>query len=499
MRLSGNWGQPTVGYLPFHEKPPLFSWLQASFMEVTPNLDLAARLPNLLCGLLSLGLIFQIGRRLRGNQFGWLWAAFMGLSILPSIYFRSGIIDPWFNLFLLLAVDRIIVWEQTQRKAWTTLAWAGVWLGLALLTKGPAGGLILAIFIAIQLWRDRWKNWYRYLLVGALGLVPTVIWLLWLWPQDDGFFTREFLRYQWRLFSQPDAGHAGFPGYHAIIILFGCFPASVFGLPALFRQAPGGIRKMVHYDRRMRDLFWVVLILFSIVSTKIVHYSSLCYFPLTYLAARTALAWLETGWRPSRNWWRLLVGSWTPFVILSLLLPFAAQFVDSWKEMINEELLHWLSVEVNWPWFTFLPGAIAFSLWLLIFRLSKQSQARPVIISCLAGTGVFLYVGLAMFTGRIQSYSQGALIDFYQQHAEQTVYFGTAYHKSYAPIYYGRLQVERGGRERDWLFHGPIDADLYFSSPRRRREQVLLEVPDAELLYEAGGYAFYRRPSVQKE
>ncbi|KAK6030160.1 ABC transporter, ATP-binding protein, partial [Ostertagia ostertagi] len=39
------------------------------------------------------------------------------------------------------------------------------------------------------------------------------------------------------------------------------------------------------FTRWMWILFWVVLILFSIVKTKIVHYSSLCYFPLTYLAA----------------------------------------------------------------------------------------------------------------------------------------------------------------------------------------------------------------------
>ena len=34
----------------------------------------------------------------------------------------------------------------------------------------------------------------------------------------------------------------------------------------------------------MRILFWVVLVLFTIVTTKIVHYSSLAYFPLSYLA-----------------------------------------------------------------------------------------------------------------------------------------------------------------------------------------------------------------------
>jgi hypothetical protein len=34
----------------------------------------------------------------------------------------------------------------------------------------------------------------------------------------------------------------------------------------------------------MRTLFWVVLVIFSVVTTKIIHYSSLCWFPLTYFA-----------------------------------------------------------------------------------------------------------------------------------------------------------------------------------------------------------------------
>src|SRR5690606_14693204 len=35
----------------------------------------------------------------------------------------------------------------------------------------------------------------------------------------------------------------------------------------------------------MKVLFFVVLILFSVVKTKIIHYSSMCWLPLTYLAA----------------------------------------------------------------------------------------------------------------------------------------------------------------------------------------------------------------------
>ena len=71
----------------------------------------------------------------------------------------------------------------------------------------------------------------------------------------------------------------------------------------------------------MLILFWVVLILFSIVKTKIVHYSSLCYFPLTFLAALQ----LERLWNggKSTQWSRLLMGGiGTLFAVVTLVLPY---------------------------------------------------------------------------------------------------------------------------------------------------------------------------------
>src|SRR5690606_29905660 len=92
------------------------------------------------------------------------------------------------------------------------------------------------------------------------------------------------ITYQIRLFRTQDAGHGGFFGYHFIILLFGVFPSSVLSLKAFSKEADENL--YYKYTKRwMVILFWVVLILFSIVKTKIIHYSSLAYFPLTFLAA----------------------------------------------------------------------------------------------------------------------------------------------------------------------------------------------------------------------
>ena len=81
-----------------------------------------------------------------------------------------------------------------------------------------------------------------------------------------------------------DAGHGGFLLYHFIVVLIGVFPASLFMIASLKREKnpDPAIR---HYYVWNLILLLTVLILFTIVKTKIVHYSSLAYLPLSFLAA----------------------------------------------------------------------------------------------------------------------------------------------------------------------------------------------------------------------
>ncbi|HQV76137.1 MAG TPA: glycosyltransferase family 39 protein, partial [Flavobacteriales bacterium] len=108
MLVTGDWLQPQINYLPFHEKPPLFIWFQAVSMSAFGVNEFAARLPNAICGIVTLLVLFRIGTRIKNQTFGLLWVlAYIG-SILPHLYFRSGIIDPWFNLFIFLGIDQFI-------------------------------------------------------------------------------------------------------------------------------------------------------------------------------------------------------------------------------------------------------------------------------------------------------------------------------------------------------------------------------------------------------
>ena len=104
MIVTGNYSTVSINFIPFWEKPPLFIWMQVVSMKFFGINEFAARFPNAICGVLTLLILFEIGRRLKNNKFGLAWALAYGASILPFLYFKSGIIDPWFNLFIFSAL-----------------------------------------------------------------------------------------------------------------------------------------------------------------------------------------------------------------------------------------------------------------------------------------------------------------------------------------------------------------------------------------------------------
>lgn len=106
-------------------------------------------LPNALFGIITLLTLFFIGKRKYGSQFGVLWAMIFAGSILPLLYFKSGIIDPVFHalhIYEPLLPCRsisgyVFTGSTTTPPRPPTLtkhyAFAGIAAGLAVLTKLP--------------------------------------------------------------------------------------------------------------------------------------------------------------------------------------------------------------------------------------------------------------------------------------------------------------------------------------------------------------------------
>jgi len=233
MIVSNNYSRVQLNFQPFWEKPPLFIWLQVASMKIFGVNEFAARFPNAVCGILTLNLIYYFGRKFNDHKFALLWALSFAASFLPFLYFKSGIIDPWFNLFIFLSICFLLEWlnNNVKEKINRNAIYAGIFAGLAVLTKGPVAILIIGLCLLV--------SWLRlkFSLVGnlkniALFISATLLsgfgWFLFEAVTGHFDIVKEFIDYQLRLLSTEDSDHGGFLLYHFVVLLIGCFPASVF-------------------------------------------------------------------------------------------------------------------------------------------------------------------------------------------------------------------------------------------------------------------------------
>ena len=501
-----------VNFQPFWEKPPFYFWMQASAMHSFGVGEFAARLPNAICGILTLVLVFNIGKKLYDTRFGLLWAMVYFGTILPFLYFKSGIIDPFFNLFIFLGLYFFILayWKKSgmesidlPRNRWWYLFLGGFFIGMGILTKGQTAFLIAGLTMAVYWVYKRFRfyvNVPEFLFFTVAATLVTLGWYgLETW-KNGPWFINEFNKYQYRLFSTPDAGHGGFPGYHFVVLLVGCFPASIFAVRAFFKQPDEPLQHQQDFRRWMKILFWAVLILFSIVKSKIVHYSSMCYFPLTFLAVVVLDKMLRGELRFSGWMKALLLSIGGIFVLATLALPFAGMNTEVLKPLFKDPFAQAnLDAAVHWTGWEIIPGIFLLSLLVLVMLWWSRGLRERAFYALFGGTAVFVMLTLIFFIGRIEAYSQRAAIEFFESKAGEDVYFTTHAYKSYAQYFYTRKQpsANENAYQQDWLLNGPIDKDVYIVVKNHRADDFRGRA-DIELVGEKNGFVFLRRKMQQQ-
>ena len=239
MIVTGNYHRVQINFQPFWEKPPLFFWLQVAAMKIFGINEFAARFPNAIFGIITLVTFFLIGKKYKSPRFGFIWAiSYLG-TFLPHLYFKSGIIDPIFNYFIFLAIYFMYmdISGQVFKNKYVYPSLAGLFIGLATLTKGPVGLLVFLISFFVYFLFTRFKNFPNIKKILLFIFFFTAICLLWFGEEiiNNGFwFLKEFLAYQADLFLHPVASHGEPFYYHFVVVFIGCFPISIIALPILF-------------------------------------------------------------------------------------------------------------------------------------------------------------------------------------------------------------------------------------------------------------------------
>ncbi len=495
-----------VDFKPFWEKPPLYFWLQSTAMKAFGVNEFSARFPNAICGIFTLLIVYLCGRKLYDHKFGLLWAMAFAGSLFPNMYFKTGIIDPWFNLFIFLSLYFFIFyhWRRNhpenmslQKSQLTYVILSGVFMGMAILTKGQVALMIFGLTSAVYWILNRFKfyfSWWHVLAYIGAFMVVTLLWYGYETLKNGTLFIQEFMRYQVRLFTTHDAGQKGFFGYHYVVILLGCFPASVLAIQSFFKTSSEKMQDK-DFKKWMLILFWVVTILFTIVKSRIIHYSSMAWFPVTFLAAYTLY---------KADLKHLRIKSYIPYILFFIggiisaaliALPLFAKNITQWIPRVKDKFVQAnMSADVHWSGWESLIGILFLFIILTggIQLIRKEYMNSAWILY--GGTAIVIFFAAIIIVPKIEQYSQGAAIDFFEDRQGEDCYVRPLGYKTYAHLFYTLKQKPENemSYDQEWLLTGDIDKPVYFVTKVDRIERFT-QYTELKELYRKNGFVFLKR------
>jgi 4-amino-4-deoxy-L-arabinose transferase-like glycosyltransferase len=495
-----------INFKPFWEKPPMFFWMQSTAMKIFGVTEFAARFPNALCGIVTLIVVFICGSKIYDKKFGLFWALAFGGSLFPNMYFKSGIIDPWFNLFTFLSLYNFILYhwarnkfdkEDLKKKPIYYVIWSGIFMGLAILTKGQVSLMVFLLALGVYFIYNRFRfyfNWWHAISFLIVAAAVTATWYGYETIKNGPWFIIEFLKYQYRLFTTHDAGQKGFFGYHYIVLLIGCFPASLLAIPSFFKTNYTS-KFDKDFKKWMQILFWVVTILFTIVQSRIIHYSSLAWFPLTFLAAYSIYKWdlKQMNYKKYVGVFIAIIGGIISLFLLTL--PYIAINLKQLVPYVKDKFANaMMQADVHWSGFEGIVGLLMIISIVIGIRSLNKNKFQKAAVVLFSGTAIVIFLASAIIVPKVERYTQGAAIDFFIQKQGEDCYVNTLGYFSYAQLFYVMKEKPTNPNSYDeqWLLTGDIDKPAYFVSKVDRIDKYK-QYTELKELYRKNGFIFLKR------
>ena len=254
----------------YADKPPIFLWSVAAVYAVTGSIRVAHLLPSLLAGLLTLALVYDLGRRLWHRRAG-LGAAFTLLLIVQfPLQAKTGQIDAMATMWTTLGLYGLCR-HLLGGPAWRW--WAGGFfaMGLGIITKGVGFLPLLALIPWAVARRSGWpgapeiRGGWRWAL-GPLCLLAGIgLWLVPMLAQVEASDDPQLTAYRNEiLWSQTAERYAGIKGHQRPLLYYPLQAMPLLWLPvtlALPWLLPAWWRRLRRRDARYLILLgWIVLV-----------------------------------------------------------------------------------------------------------------------------------------------------------------------------------------------------------------------------------------------
>lgn len=289
---NNDWITPKFNFQDRFDKPVLFYWLIATSYKFLGVSDFTSRLPSAISATLLVLFTWFTTRKVFGKSFGLVAGVMLASAAEFIILGRRAATD--IVLCLLLSGTLYSCYlsyhfkDKKQKLFW--MISSGVFLGLALLTKGPIGLLLtLGVLFFFTLYSMKFdiRHLIVYSLIVIISLIVCAPWYFAVHKATNGEFTNVFfIHHNFQRFTDVVSRHEGPPWFYIPIILGGFMPWTLFflySLPNLFKKLlKRTVNKFIAYN-----LIWFLLVFgfFSVSTTKLATYIILAFPPIAILTS----------------------------------------------------------------------------------------------------------------------------------------------------------------------------------------------------------------------
>jgi 4-amino-4-deoxy-L-arabinose transferase len=407
---TGNWVVPKLIGVRYFEKPVLGYWLSAASIMIFGENSFAVRFSSALTTGLAAFLLFFLVLKARRDPDEALLAS--GLFLTFGLVFGVGtfaILDAPTMFFITGTLVSFYLGCEQEKWTWAkfgALAAAGIFAGLAFLTKGFLAFAVPAItIIPYLIWTKRWKQIFILPWIPlAFTIIISLPWALVIHQQAPDFWSYFFWDQHVKRFFQDAGIHHPEPFYFFIpFLLAGAMPLLLF-IPSAFV----GFKKRFHdliQDKLIKfAICWFIFpfLFFSACSGKLPTYILPCFVPFAILFSRGLLEYFRGG--------KAKIFDVTAKILMILIilgvLGFATVQIIADCGVFDgmyapEELWKWISAGVA-------AGAWAFCL----FKMYRSKKYRTKLCLLLSGPVLIFFVSHFIIPSRyLEGKAQGLFLE----------------------------------------------------------------------------------------
>ncbi len=404
MSESGDWLTPKVNGIFRFDKPPLIYWLMGFFYSLPKNEiwdsfgTLSARLPS---ALSSLFLMLMIGDTLfcwpqkSNRQFLNPIVASLGFALSPLIiiWSRTAVSDAL--LTGILGISLLLFWRRMASENNDQCISAWVFLGFAILVKGPVAFVLALLTITSFLFCQ--KNWKTLLskIKPKKGFLITILisvpwYLLELLKEGKPFWDNFFGYHNFQRYTSVVNNHAEPVWFFLYIMILASLPFTPFLYHGIFKTLKDFFKSSKESSKVTETLYtyslcWLmsVLIFFSLSATKLPSY---------WLPAIPAAALLTSNSFISlKNINKSYLYLWIFNILILFGFSIAFFFSNIWLSTINDPEMPNLASEL-------ISSGIIFKAKLFFFSFTLLA----IILFSLKSRNILLYLQILLLIG--QSY-----------------------------------------------------------------------------------------------